>query len=182
MRHFTLVFLLIFSLLSCKDFSKNSTVNTQNNKQLTIYYLIRHAEKLSGKNPDLTEKGKQRAQSWAQYFRDDSLTAVYSTDTQRTLATALPTAEEFGLTIQKYDPTQLVDKTFKSNTVGKRILIVGHTDTTPMIANALLGEKKYDDIPMSEFGWVYMITVRNGEAHCEIKTYNSPKNLDEGPP
>jgi len=80
-------FLLViaFNLLSC----------TSNDK--TTYYLIRHAEKdrtdKTNKNPNLNEKGLERAKKWATYFKEIQLDAVYSTNYNRTQQTAKPTAD-----------------------------------------------------------------------------------------
>lgn len=173
MRHLYVFTLLILSLYGCKN--NKAEKNTQilsTTDVVTTYYLIRHAEKQDGKDPALTEKGEQRAQFWAQHFSKDSLDAVYSTDTKRTMETARPTAEEFNLHVQKYDPSKMYDASFKKETAGKKVLIVGHSNTVPELANEIMGKKEYDDIPMTEFGRLYTIRIKNGEAKVDIATFN----------
>ena len=61
-------------------------------------YLVRHAEKAAGDDPDLTVVGRARADILANELKQAGLTAIYSTDTRRTRQTALPIAKATGLT------------------------------------------------------------------------------------
>lgn len=129
----------------------------------TTYYLIRHAEKdrndPSEKDPKLTEKGLKRAQNWAEVLKDVSFDMVYSTDYNRTKATALPSAKAKNLEVNFYDPANLYDKDFQQKTKGKTVLVVGHSNTTPAFANAILKDKMYEDLPDDENGALFIITV-----------------------
>ncbi|MGB3775656.1 MAG: phosphoglycerate mutase family protein [Leeuwenhoekiella sp.] len=146
----------------------------------TTYYFIRHAEKERGSNagndPLLTEKGNERATFWARYFKDKNLDAVYSTDTKRTLATAQPTANLYNVEIKSYDAGELYSDDFKKETMGKRVLVVGHSNTTPEFVNAILETEKYPHINDSEFGTVYKVTWKAGEATVEKETINNWDN------
>lgn len=114
----------------------------------TTYYLIRHAEKDTSdkedKDPHLSEAGKTRADKWAKHFEGIALDAVYSTNYNRTKETATPTAKSKNLELTFYDPRNMDAKEFMAQTEGKTVLIVGHSNTTPMFTNAILGEKKYE--------------------------------------
>ncbi|TCK64685.1 histidine phosphatase superfamily protein (branch 1) [Winogradskyella wandonensis] len=131
----------------------------------TTYYLIRHAEKdrsdKTNRNPHLTEKGLKRAENWATVLKDVKFDAVYSTDYNRTKETALPTAKSLGLELQFYDPRNMDMKQFMKDTKGKTVLIVGHSNTTPMFANGLLGDKKYDMMDDNNNGGLYIVTMTN---------------------
>ena len=131
----------------------------------TTYYLIRHAEKdrsdKSDRNPHLTEKGKKRADNWANILKDVKFDAVYSTDYNRTKETALPTAKANDLELKLYDPRKMASKEFLANTKGKKVLVVGHSNTTPMFVNALLGEKKYEMIADDNNANLYIVTIKN---------------------
>lgn len=82
-----------FLILSVFLFSIN--IEAQEN-ETTTYYFIRHAEKdksdSSNKNPDLTEKGIQRAEKWSNVFENIKLDFIFSTKYNRTIQTAQPTA------------------------------------------------------------------------------------------
>ncbi|RNC79843.1 MAG: phosphoglycerate mutase [Winogradskyella sp.] len=133
-------------------------------QKTTTFYLIRHAEKdrsdKSNRNPHLTEKGLKRADNWANVLKDVKFDAVYSTNYNRTKETALPTAKANNLELKLYDPRNLDLKQFSDETYGKTVLIVGHSNTTPMFANGLLGEKKYEMIADDNNANLYIVTVK----------------------
>ena len=60
----------------------------------TEVYLIRHAEKDRtdplNKNPHLNENGKERSLLWNEYFKNNKIDAIYSTNYNRTIETILP--------------------------------------------------------------------------------------------
>jgi len=131
----------------------------------TTYYLIRHAEKdrsdKTNKDPHLTEAGKKRADNWATTLNDIEFDMVYSTNYNRTKETATPIAKANNLEITYYDPRHMDKEDFIEKTKGKTVLIVGHSNTTPMFANALLGEKKYKQISDDNNANLYIITQTN---------------------
>ncbi len=159
-----LLLLLLPLFLACnfqnqgKDHKNSEDMNSNKAQKSTVYYLIRHAEKESGNDPELTDKGKQRAEKWAKIFREVPFKAVYSSNFKRTMATARPTAKEKGLSIKSYDPKDLYNDTFKQETKGKTVLVVGHSNTTPAFVNAITGSN-YKDLPDNEFGALFIVTV-----------------------
>ncbi len=129
----------------------------------TTYYLIRHAEKdrsdKDDKDPHLTEAGQKRAENWANVLKDVKFNMVYSTDYNRTKETAIPTAKANNLELTIYDPSNMDGKAFIKATKGKTVLIVGHSNTTPMFANALAGDKKYAQISDDNNANLYIVTI-----------------------
>lgn len=158
------VTLLLFSLfiVSCGNDTKKENEKDPST-ETTTYYLIRHAEKnrnsAAPDDPELMDKGKQRAERWASYFEDIELDAIYATNYRRTQQTAAPTAKQQGLSVRSYDPTNLYDSAFQKETNGSTVLIVGHSNTTPAFVNAIIGEKKYSDIDDSENAMLYKVTL-----------------------
>ncbi|PQJ74463.1 SixA phosphatase family protein [Polaribacter gangjinensis] len=146
--------LLILALIFCSFCQQETT---------TTYYLIRHAEKdrtdATNSNPDLNNFGIARAKKWASYFKNIPLDAVYSTNYKRTQQTAQPTADDKKLSIQSYNPRELYAPDFQKATYGKTVLIVGHSNTTPAFVNAILGEKKYEDMSDDDNGSLYVVTI-----------------------
>ena len=142
----------------------------------TTYYLIRHAEKdrtnNTNKNPNLNSDGVIRAEKWAKNFENIKLDAVYSTDYNRTQQTAAPTAKSKGLIVQSYNPSKMYDSIFKKNTKGKTVLVVGHSNTTPVFANTILGQKKYKNMADNDNASLYIVTVFNDKKSSEIKKVN----------
>lgn len=146
-------------------------------KEVTTYYLIRHAEKdrsVAGeRNPELNKEGKQRAQKWVETLKDIKFDVVYSTDYKRTMQTAKPLAEHNKLGIITYDPRKMYSEDFKKTTKGKTVMIVGHSNTTPHFANAILAEKRYKDIDDSENGALFIVQVQpDGTAHSQVLYIN----------
>ena len=133
--------------------------------ETTTYYLIRHAEKVrsnaKNKNPNLTEKGVDRAINWSKTFEHINFDYIYSTNYNRTVQTALPTAKRKNLEIRFYDPSDLFNEEFKALTKGKTVLIVGHSNTTPQFVNKILATKKYIDIDDRNNSNLYILTISN---------------------
>ncbi|WP_299122413.1 histidine phosphatase family protein [uncultured Winogradskyella sp.] len=129
----------------------------------TTYYLIRHAEKdrsdKTNRDPHLTEAGLKRADNWAEVLKDVKFDMVYSTNYNRTKETAAPTAKANKVDVSFYDPRNMNPKEFMEKTNGKTVLVVGHSNTTPMFTNGLLGEKKYDMIDDNNNANLYIVTV-----------------------
>ncbi len=165
MKKYLFLFVFVFSLLS-----------SCTSKETTTYYLIRHAEKdrtdKTNRNPNLNENGLKRAEKWAEYFKDIELGAVYSTNYNRTKQTAKPTAESKKLEVLSYNPRTLYDSIFQSATEGKTVLIVGHSNTTPVFANKILGEKMYENMDDHDNASLYIVTISGDKKTSKIEKVN----------
>ena len=129
-------------------------------KTITTYYFVRHAEKVdSSKNPDLSSKGIERADHWNKIFAEVDFDLVYTTDFKRTAQTASPTATAKKSTVKIYDPQNIAIESFKKETLGKKVLIVGHSNTIPDFVNHIINRKTYEDIGDSTFGNLYIVTL-----------------------
>ena len=132
-------------------------------QEVTTYYFIRHAEKLrvdkTDRNPNLNSKGLKRAESWKEIFSNISFDAIYSTDYTRTRLTAKPTADSKKLPILIYNPRDMYSKTFQNQTKGKTILVVGHSNTTNVFANKVIGFDKYQGIKDNNNSNLYIVTL-----------------------
>ena len=137
----------------------------QEEEVVSTYYLIRHAEKdrsdKTNRNPDLMDKGTERAVQWSEVFKDVPFDIVYSTDYNRTKQTATPTAKSKELALSFYNPRTLFDEEFQKATKGKTVLVVGHSNTTPNFANTILGTEKYQQIDDHNNANLYIVTVTN---------------------
>ncbi len=144
--------------------------------ETTTYYLIRHAEKdrsdTTNKNPDLTEEGRERAQNWAEVFSKVNFDIVYSTNYNRTLRTAAPTAMKQSVEVKSYDPRKLYNKEFRKKTAGKTVLVVGHSNTTPAFVNAILGEERFQDMSDDDNGSLFIVTVSGDTKSVQVLTIN----------
>jgi 2,3-bisphosphoglycerate-dependent phosphoglycerate mutase len=131
-------------------------------QSLTTFILVRHAEKATNdpKDPDLSDVGKIRARKLAELFTNTEIAAVYSTNFKRTLQTAEPLASQKKLPVQLYQPQQReVIESMVSEYQGKTVLLVGHSNTIPWIANLLLGNQDLKDFSDSEYGTILIVTI-----------------------
>ncbi|MEM8928938.1 MAG: phosphoglycerate mutase family protein [Bacteroidota bacterium] len=136
---------LFLGVFSCNDTSKDIEINTE--PIVSTFYLIRHSEKdrsdLDDPDPELEQKGLDRAIRWAEVFDPVPLDAIYSTNYERTTMTAAPTSVKKNIDIEFYDPQNVDIEEFKLKNIGANVLVVGHSNTTPDFVNKLLGEEKY---------------------------------------
>jgi len=150
----------------------------QNNVDIQVsstYYLIRHAEKdrsdNTNKDPDLTQDGFIRAYNWSKLFEQFKIDAIYSTNYKRTLNTAKPIAIANNLEIITYHPIKIDFSQFLQDTMGRNVLIVGHSNTTPGFVNKLIGEEVYHDIDDNDNANLYIVTITgNQTSHILVKT------------
>ena len=156
-----LILVFALGLLGCNEEPKIAdTVST--------FYFIRHAEKDRSDpeniDPELNQKGLGRAMHWAEILNDVAIDAIYSTDYERTQMTAAPTAVKKNITVQYYDPESIDIEQFKADNINKKVLVVGHSNTTPDFVNKMIGKEKYQQIDDLENGSLFIVEIVNGIA------------------
>ena len=106
----------------------------------TTVVLVRHAEKLSeDQDPGLSEAGQARAERLAGMLGAAGLDAIYVSEAKRTQETAAPVAGATGLeprVVPAEAPGRLVRR-LKWRHRGDGVLVVGHVNTLPEIAEGL---------------------------------------------
>lgn len=156
------ILLVLVLLLFVRTNYAQSSAN-ENSSDITTYYLVRHAEKdtndRTNKNPELTREGEKRAKNFVKVLSNIKFDEVYSTDYIRTKNTAKPIAEANNLTTKIYTIRGFDLETFKKKTAGKNVFIIGHSNTIPFFANALLGKDMYKELDESEYSNLYIITL-----------------------
>lgn len=167
---------LLLILASPILFACNSSSGEDRNDSnaQTTFILVRHAEKAGGEDPDLTEEGKARARRLANRLSSTPITAVYSTDTRRTQATAAPTATAKSLIVKDYSPGNLASfaEKLKQTHQGESVLIVGHSNTTPDLANYLSGGNKAPRISEGDYGNIITVSIpSSGKARLKTARY-----------
>ncbi|MEM9573135.1 MAG: phosphoglycerate mutase family protein [Pseudomonadota bacterium] len=134
-------------------------------------FLVRHAEKQSGENPSLTEAGAQRAETLAGLLSEAGITHIHSTDYKRTLETAAPLAAQTGIEITLYDPRDLEAFANELRAAHGVHLVVGHSNTTPQLAEALGGTPGSDIDEASEYDRLYVVSLSASGVSSEIQRY-----------
>lgn len=143
-------------------------------------YLVRHAEKMSGPDPDLTEDGFDRAAALADRLSDVGIEVVYSTDFKRTVQTAEPIAQALGLDIQLYDPYDLAGFANKVLEAKQTVLVVGHSNTTPELSVELGGDPGDPIVEATEYDRLYILTVGDADVTTKIARYGKASPRDGG--
>ena len=139
-----------------------SVPNISAQEKLTTFILLRHAEKVAdgSKNPELSVEGKKRAAILAGALANTSIAAVYSTDFIRTKSTVEPLAKSKSLEVLIYDPFKKEDiEKMLNDHKGETVVICGHSNNIPGIANYLSASDSLKDFADSEYGNLLIVTV-----------------------
>ena len=140
-------------------------------------FLVRHAEKeANGADPSLTEAGRARAESLAALLADARITAIFSSEFNRTRETAAPLARRLGLTVTTVPAKDLDALLAKVRALAPdgRALVVGHSNTVPELAQRLTGVK-VAALSDADYDRLYVCTIRKeGEGEVVILRYGAP--------
>ena len=160
-----------FVLTGCA--STVSTDKSNSRARSVQVFLVRHAEKTSNNtDPDLTQDGHARAIELSRLLQNVELTTIFSTNYLRTKNTAEPIAVLQNLQIMEYDPQDLAafSKTI-INLEGKH-LVVGHSNTTPVLVELLGGDAISEIDEKSEYDRLYIVTqTSNGNVNSLLLRY-----------
>lgn len=109
----------------------------------TTVVLVRHAEKLEGgEDPGLSEVGQAHAGRLAEMLERAGIEAIYVSQARRTQETAVPVAALAGVEPQVVaadQPSKLLRR-LKWRHRSEVVLVVGHSNTVPIIADGLGAE------------------------------------------
>ena len=153
--------------------------------QTTKIWVVRHAEKdLSDpkdKDPDLSPEGKERAEALAKYLKGEKLDSIFSTNYKRTKLTGYPTADKIGLNIKIYDPA--TQKAFAQelikNAQGKKMLIIGHSNTVQELLVAFGAVKPVKDLTDDDYDYIFLLTLKDDKREVKVERYGLPHHAKE---
>lgn len=146
-------------------------VNAQENNETFTIYLVRHSEKelsaTSPKDPPLSICGQQRSESLNNFLKEVHLNDIYSTDYTRTKNTALPTATSKGIGLKLYNPQNLTDFAKLLIERKENALVVGHSNTTGVLAGLLVGEDigAFDE---GIYNRIYQIVIHQNKGRLHL--------------
>lgn len=148
--------------------------------------IVRHAEKVDASaDPLLSDAGQARARALAAELAEDHLTVILTSPLQRTILTAAPTAGHHGVTSEAIPLTgglqahlAAIVARVEAEPDDAVILIVGHSNTVPLIARAL-GYAAAADMPECEYDRMTVVhVIGEGQAHGEISRYGEPTTCE----
>jgi broad specificity phosphatase PhoE len=130
----------------------------------SVVYLVRHAEKVDRyltdpSDPPLTDAGRERAEALARTLADAGVTRILASDFRRTRATAAPLAAALGLEVELYDPGALTELLPRLTATPGRVLVVGHSNTTPRLAELLGGDPGPPIDEAGEYDRLYVLVL-----------------------
>ena len=158
----------------------------------TVVYLVRHAEKapVPGNDPPLSAMGEARAADLAEALADADIEAVHVTDRQRTRATAArllerlriePVVTTYGGVPAAAHARAVADTLLRLHR-GRRVLVVGHSNTVPLIVRALGGTAP-DEIPDNEYDNLYIVTIPASGPPTTVRArFGRPNAVQEAVP
>jgi len=133
----------------------------------TTLIFVRHAEQTDHEadDPALSDAGRRRVAELTRQLLDADVVAgidaIYATPLRRSQETVQPLAERLKLPIHSYDAgdTEAVLETILKAHKGKIVLVVGHSNTLPVLIANLGASKKVPPIAQNEFDNIYIVTI-----------------------
>jgi broad specificity phosphatase PhoE len=130
----------------------------------TVVVVMRHAEKAAGAgdDPPLSPEGVARAARIAATFAPGrAIDAIFVTTLRRTQETVRPLAGALGVPVITLPPNDLdgLERRIFGEYRGRRVLVVGHSDTVPELVRRLGDGADVPPIADGEYGRAYVIAV-----------------------
>jgi len=147
-----------------------------------LVVLVRHAEKAASPqdDPPLTKAGKERARALVDALKDTKVTAIITSDAQRTRETAQPLAEALGLKpvvvgLGRSGARAHADAVAAElrRLAGGVVVVVDHSDTIPLII-AALGGPHLPEISSKEYANFFLLTPGPSGARLVRARYGAP--------
>lgn len=142
-------------------------------KQEMTFILLRHAEKdaapgVNRVDPDLSADGKERAQRLIKVTEAYNPDQIFATVYKRARQTAAPLSEAlrpgYRVQTQSYRPDRIEEFAAQLlNSNARTVVVVGHNNTTPELANILIKQEKYKQLAESEYDKIWIIKIKNGK-------------------
>ncbi|WP_298734093.1 histidine phosphatase family protein [uncultured Chitinophaga sp.] len=172
------VALLCLVLMACESKPVRQPVPlTEDSTFLTgTFFLVRHAEKHPGADSTLTQEGHVRAHHLYTLLEDSGLQKIYFTPFKRTVQTADPLFEHLHLDTAYYMPDttgeSLIYEITRREDWGKRLLIVGHSNTLLPIMRALKAKPPVDSIGDKDYNNLFIIYKHRDAVKVHWQKFN----------
>lgn len=155
---------------------KSSAIPHWNEEGWTHFFFVRHAEKLDASDDtDLSPAGYERAERLGRIMANSGVDLVFATDKRRTQKTADPVRIRANTPPVGLYPRDDAGETAwlqaqLSANRGKRIFVVGHSNTVPRMLYKLVGRKvvisdesanpPYGELEEKNFGAFFVVASR----------------------
>ena len=125
----------------------------------SLFVMRKKAE--DAEDPALSLAGEERALRLATLLGDAEISRVLSTDFRRTRHTVKPLVSQQELELELYDHRTLDRLAAALLQNGQNSLVVGHSNTTPELVEALGGEAGEPFDEKTEFDRLYVLSVKD---------------------
>lgn len=148
-------------------------------------WVVRHAEKDTSdpkdQDPDLSEIGAKRAEALKKELKSQRLDSIFSTDYKRTKLTGFPLADITGISIKTYDPSNVkqLAQSLKLNALGKKILIIGHSNTVLEIIEAFGGKRPVEKLNDNDYSYLFSLTIKGDKVDVKTEKYGDKEPVKE---
>jgi 2,3-bisphosphoglycerate-dependent phosphoglycerate mutase len=140
-----------------------------------VVYAVRHVERAEDgtSDPPISAAGEARARLLARMLTDAGITGIHTTDYRRTRSTVGPLAAAEDVGVGVYDPRDLPGLAEKLRAAGGRHVVVGHSNTTAELVEALGGDG-HGPIEEMEYDRLYVVTLAPGGATTVLLRFGEP--------
>lgn len=151
----------------------------QENKVNRTIYIVRHAEKDTGSNPAISQAGKARAGDLYRQLKNKNIQLVMVSQYRRTGMTgdSLRIYKRIDSMHYMADATgnDLFTRIEALPASVKNILIVGHSNTVPVIIRkAGVADFELKELPDNEYDNLYIVKQKKGKKKIIRKKYGQP--------
>jgi broad specificity phosphatase PhoE len=151
-----------------------------------VFYIVRHAEKDTGTNPALSDAGKKRAGDLYRQLKNKKIDIIFVSQYRRTGMTAdsLRIYQKIKTVEYTADLTaaSLFDKIKLNAGKARNILIVGHSNTLPVIIRkAGVDHYTAKEIPDNEYDNLFIVKQKKGKPSLKIKKYGTASGIAANP-
>jgi phosphohistidine phosphatase SixA len=163
--------LLLLTMATCAIAQLPAGVSSK-----TVFYFVRHAEKLGGNDPALTDNGNKRAGDLMRYLQHKNVKHIYATQYKRTQMTGDSLRLQLGIDTVIYKAEEsgadLFTKIANRGDLRKTILVIGHSNTVPdYIKKAGVENYSVTDIPDNEFDNIYKVYYKRAFLFWPLKAH-----------
>lgn len=148
-------------------------------------WIVRHAEKditdAKDRDPDLSAAGAERAEALKKELKGQKIDSIFSTDYKRTKLTGFPLADITGISIKTYEPSKAAElvKSLKENAGGKKILIIGHSNTVLELIEAFGAKRPVPSIADDEYDYLFSLTIKGDKTDVKTDKYGQKSRADK---
>ena len=174
-----------YLMICLATISLQNTVFAQQEPAVTKIFVVRHAEKESGKDPVLTPAGNTRAGDLMRVLQNEGVQKIYVSQYKRTQQTADSMRIQLKINTVQYLADTLCDNLLnaimENADFGKTILIIAHSNTIPQIIRKFgVTDYPYGDIPDNEFDDLFVITYKKEKAKLKKMKYGAKSGASAG--